>query len=268
MAYQSLIMERKNAIATVTLNRPDVGNAFNKELMKELDDAFKEISLDESIWAVILTGAGKHFSSGIDLSLFSSLGDAAAAVEESEGETYAEGTLAATVIRIRSMGKPVIAAINGAAIGAGIGLALACDIRIASDKARFSTIFVKRAIAPDSGSSFTLPRVIGLPRAYEFMFTGDVIDAAEADRIGLVNRIVPHDDLMKAVTELAEKIAKNPPLAVAIAKEALNRGVTETDIKEQIKYEVGLQSRLLKTEDFMEAASAFLEKREPIFKGK
>ncbi|HEY48859.1 MAG TPA: enoyl-CoA hydratase/isomerase family protein [Dehalococcoidia bacterium] len=268
MAYQSLIMERKGAIATITLNRPDVGNAFNKELMNELDAAFKEISQDENIWAVLLTGAGKHFSSGIDLSLFSSLGDAAAAVEDSEGETYAEGTLAATVIRIRSMSKPVIAAINGAAIGAGLGLALACDIRIASDKSRFASIFVKRAVAPDSGCSFTLPRVIGLPRACEFMFTGDIIDAEEADRIGLVNRVVPHDDLMKTAMELVEKIAKNPPLAVGIAKEAMNRALTETDIKEQLKYEVSLQSKLLKTEDFMEAAKAFLEKREPIFKGK
>ncbi|MEE9401532.1 MAG: enoyl-CoA hydratase-related protein, partial [Dehalococcoidia bacterium] len=190
------------------------------------------------------------------------------ATPDPEDQTYGKGTLIATVLRIRDMNKPVIAAINGAVVGAALGLALACDIMIASDKARFSMIFVKRGIVPDTAGSFTLPRIVGLPRACELTLTGDTIDAAEADRIGLVNRVVPHDDLMKAARELAERIAKNPPLAVGMAKTALHSGMAGTDILEHMKYEVELQEKLLNTEDFMEAATAFLEKREPVFKGK
>jgi 2-(1,2-epoxy-1,2-dihydrophenyl)acetyl-CoA isomerase len=128
-------------------------------------------------------------------------------------------------------------------------------------------VFVKRGIAPDTGSSFTLPRIVGLPKACELIFTGDTIDAAEAERIGLANKVVPHDDLMKTARVLAQRIAKNPPLAVAMAKVDLYRAMAETEIVEQMKREEESQAKLLNTEDFREAAKAFLEKREPIFKG-
>ncbi len=275
MAYRSLIVEKDGQIATITLNRPDSGNAFDIYCMNELDAAIRDVGTDPNIRAVIMTGAGKHFSTGIDLSMFSSPGAAepgreqeAQALLDPDDQTYGKGTLVATVVRIRNMNKPVIAAINGAVVGAALAVALACDIIIASDKARFSMVFVKRGIGPDSGSSFTLPRIVGLPRACELTLTGDTIDAAEADRIGLVSRVVPHDDLMKTARELAERIAKNPPLAVGMAKTALHRGMAGTDIVEHMKYEVELQDKLLNTEDFMEAATAFLEKREPVFKGK
>jgi len=277
MVYKLLILERDGPIATITLNRPDVGNAFNIFLMNELDAAIREVGMDSDIRAVIMTGAGKHFSTGIDLSMFADLGKQAAELNEEqrtqamldpEDQTYGKGTLIATVFRIRNMNKPVIAAINGAAVGAALGLALACDIMIASDKARFSMVFVKRGIVPDTAGSFTLPRIVGLHRACELTLTGDTIDAAEADRIGLVNRVVPHDDLMKAARELAERIAKNPPLAVGMAKTALHTAMAGTDILEHMQHEVELQKKLLDTEDFMEAATAFLEKREPVFKGK
>lgn len=275
MAYRSLIVEKDGQIATITLNRPDSGNAFDIYCMNELDAAIRNVGNDPDIRVVIMTGAGRHFSTGIDLSMFSSPGAAepgreqeAQALLDPDDQTYGKGTLVATVVRIRNMNKPVIAAINGAVVGAALGIALACDIIIASDKARFSMVFVKRGIGPDSGSSFTLPRIVGLPRACELTLTGDTIDAAEADRIGLVSRVVPHDDLMKTARELAERIAKNPPLAVGMAKTALHRGMAGTDIVEHMKYEVELQDKLLNTEDFMEAATAFLEKREPVFKGK
>jgi 2-(1,2-epoxy-1,2-dihydrophenyl)acetyl-CoA isomerase len=166
------------------------------------------------------------------------------------------------------MNKPVIAAINGPTVGAALSLVLGCDIRIASDKARFSMIFVKRGIAADTGGSFTLPRAVGLAKACEMVLTGDMIDAAEAERIGLVNKVVPHDDLMKVARELAMKIVKNPPLAVAMAKADLYRAMEEKDIIKQMKHEEKTQEVLINTEDFMEAATAFLEKREPVFKGK
>ena len=275
MAYRALKLEKEGAVAIVTLNRPDAGNSFDFRLMEEVDAAMREVSKDKSIRAVILTGAGKYFSTGINLSMFT---DAKGMVEKDGGvedkitddadQTYGKGTPVAAVIRMRSMNKPVIAAINGPTVGAALSLVLGCDIRIASDKAKFSMIFVKRGIAADTGGSFTLPRAVGLAKACEMVLTGDMIDAAEAERIGLVNRVVPHDDLMKAARELAVKIAKNPPLAVAMAKADLYRAMEEKDIIKQMKHEEKTQEVLINTEDFMEAATAFMEKREPKFKGK
>lgn len=275
MAYRALILEREGPIEIITLNRPDAGNSFDFRLMEEVDAVMREVSKDKSIRAVILTGAGKYFSTGINLSMFT---DAKGMVEKDGGvedkitddadQTYGKGTPVAAVIRMRSMNKPVIAAINGPTVGAALSLVLGCDIRIASDKARFSMIFVKRGIAADTGGSFTLPRAVGLAKACEMVLTGDMIDAAEAERIGLVNRVVPHDDLMKVARELAMKIAKNPPLAVAMAKADLYRAMEEKDLIKQMKHEEKTQEVLINTEDFMEAATAFLEKREPVFKGK
>ena len=275
MAYKALILEKDGPIAIITLNRPDAGNALDFSLMVELDDVMRVVANDPDVRAVILTGAGKHFSTGIDLGVFT---NAEALVEKAGGgpeivpdpddQTYGKGTPVGAVVRMRSMDKPVIAAINGAVVGAAFSVALACDIRIASDRARFSMVFVKRGIVPDSGGSFTLPRVIGFPRACEMILTGDTVDAAEADRIGLVNRVVPHNELMAAARELAGKIAKNPPLAVSMAKTDLYNAMGETDIVEQMKREEVSQDKLLNTEDFMEAATAFIEKREPNFKGR
>jgi 2-(1,2-epoxy-1,2-dihydrophenyl)acetyl-CoA isomerase len=275
MAYKRLILEKEGSVAIITLNRPDVGNSLDFRLMVETDDVFREVGNDRDIRAVILTGAGRYFCTGVDLSMFTNPeslvedgGDEQQVDSTSEDEPYGKGTIVGAVIRMRSMSKPVIAAVNGPAYAGGIGLVLGCDIRIASDRAKFSMVFVKRGIAPDTGSSFTLPRIVSLPKACELIFTGDTIDAAEAERIGLANKVVPHDDLMKTAKELAIKIAKNPPLAVAMAKADLYRAMAETDIVEQMKREEESQAKLLNTEDFREAAKAFLEKREPLFKGK
>jgi len=275
MAYKALILEREGPVAIITLNRPDVGNALDFRLMAELDDVLKKVASDKDIRAVIITGAGKYFTTGVDLSMFTNpeslvgkKGEEPIPTPDPKDKTYGKGTVVAAVNRMRSMGKPVIAAINGPVVGAGFAVALGCDMRIASDKAKFSMVFVKRGIVPDTGGSFTLPRIIGLPRACEMILTGDTIDAAEADRIGLVNKVVPHDELMKAAKELAMKIAKNPPMAVSMAKADLYKAMEETDIIEQMKREEKSQEKLLNTADFMEAATAFLEKREPKFKGK
>ena len=275
MAYKSLILEKEGSIAIVTLNRPDAGNSFDFNMMVEFDDVMRVVGDDSDVKAVIITGTGKHFSTGIDLSMFT---DATGLVEKEGGgpditpdpndQTYGKGTVIGAVIRMRNMKKPVIAAINGTAVGAAFSMTLCCDMRIASDKARFAMVFVKRGIVPDTGGSFNLPRIVGFPRACEMILTGDTIDAAEADRIGLVNRVVPHDDLMTAARELAMKIAKNPPLAVQVAKEHLYASMIETDFIKQLKLEEEGQDKLLNTEDFMEAATAFIEKREPHFKGK
>ena len=274
MAYKSLILEKEGHIATITLNRPEAGNALDFRLMVEFDDVLKVVANDSDVRAVIITGAGGKFCTGIDLGIFT---DAEGLVERQGGEpdvtadpddeTYGKGTVVGSVIRIRNMGKPVIAAINGITVGAGFSMALGCDIRIASENARFSMVFVKRGIAPDTGGSFTLPRLIGPAKACEMIFTGDNVDAAEAERIGLVNMVVPHDELMKTAKEMAARIANHPPLAVSMAKADLYRAMSEADLVEQMKREVATQDVLMNTEDFQEVAIAFMEKREPRFKG-
>ena len=281
MEYKRLIVEKEGHIAVVTLNRPDSGNSFDFRLMEEIDHVFRDnLDKDDNIRAVILTGAGKYFCTGVDLNIFAAAepevdkeeleqGVASSRVQaEEEDVPWGKGTVVGAVVVMTTMRKPVIAAVNGAAVGLGFSVSLACDIRVASDRARFSMIFVKRGLGPDTAASFTLPRVVGLPKAKELLLTGDMIDAAEAERIGVVSKVVPHDELMTAAKELAAKIAKNPPLAVAVHKEALNKSMIETDIIKQMEHEIAYTDQMLNTEDFQEAAAAFLEKRDPVFKGR
>ena len=274
MAYKALIVEKEGPIAVITLNRPEVGNSFDMTLGAEFDHEIKQVSEEQDIRVVIVTGAGKYFSTGTDLSMWTAPerhareeGGVQEVLPSEDDDTFGKGTGVASAIRIRNMPKPVIAAVNGTAAGLGFSVALACDIIIASDRARFSMAFVRRGVAPDTGASFNLPRVVGPQRACELTFTGDTIDAAEAERIGLVSRVVPHDELMTAARELAERIAKNPPLAVGLAKSQLYQGMMETDMLKHMKLEVETMGELMKTADFIEAASAFMEKREPVFKG-
>ena len=281
MEYKCLIVEKEGHVATVTLNRPDSGNAFDFRLMEEIDHVFRDnLDKDDDVRVVILTGTGKYFSTGVDLTMFASekpevdkeeleKGVASSRVKEADEDVpWGKGTIVGAVVTMTTMRKPLIAAINGPAVGLGFSVALACDIRIASDRARFSMIFVKRGLGPDTGASFTLPRIVGLPKAKELLLTGDMIDAAEAERIGVVSKVVPHDELMTAAKELAVKIAGNPPLAVAVHKEALNKSMVETDIIKQMEHEIAYTDQMLNTEDFQEAAAAFLEKRDPVFKGR
>ena len=281
MEYKRLILEKEGHVATVTFNRPESGNSFDFLIMEEIDHVFRDnLSNDDNIRAVILTGAGKYFSTGVDLNMFASSeaqvdkeqleqGVASSRVQEEEGEVpWGKGTVVGAVVVIKNMGKPVIAAVNGPAAGLGVSFALACDIRIASELSKFNMMFVKRGLAPDCGGSFTLPRIVGFSKAVELLLTADTVDAAEAYRIGMVSKVVPHEELMPAAKALAEKIASYPPLAVAATKESLNCSLSETDIIEQMKREIDYQDRMLRTEDFAEAAAAFLEKREAVFKGK
>jgi len=274
MAYKALILEKEGPISIITLNRPKVGNSFDVILGAELDHAVKHVGGDRDSRVLIITGAGKYFSTGIDLSMFATSGRHASGIvaiqdvlPSDEDETPGKGTGVAAAIRIRDMPKPVIAAVNGPAVGQGLAIALACDIIIASDKASFSMAFVKRGVNPDTGASFNLPRLVGPQKACELTFTGDTIDALKAERIGLVSRVVPQDELLITARELAKRIAKNPPLAVGFAKSQLYQAMLETDMVEHMKREVEIMERLMKTADFLEAAAAFMEKREPVFKG-
>lgn len=269
MPYNAIILEKEDMIATITLNRPDVNNAFDRPMMGEIDDAINDVSQDQNIRVVILTGAGKAFCAGGDVSMLMTLiASGAEWVRTTIGDVIQRaGTPPTTVLKIRSMTKPVIAAVNGVAAGGGMGLALACDIRVVSDKARFSTIFIKRGVIPDCAVTYNLPRLVGMAKACELVLTGSIINATEAERIGLVNKVVPHDELMKATKELAGEIAKNPPLAVGMAKAMLYRGMLAQDIGAHMDFENYTQNLLMNTKDFKEGIDSFMEKREPVFRG-
>jgi 2-(1,2-epoxy-1,2-dihydrophenyl)acetyl-CoA isomerase len=269
MKYKTIIVEKKEGIAFLTLNRPETLNAWNATMAEEVVNALNEINNDESMRILIITGAGRGFSSGADIRRRSS----AAAPSETSETLYtrlARGkpTVVDIGLRLQRLDKPVIGAINGMVVGAGLSIALACDLRIASEKAQFSMIFIKRGLIPDCGGSFFLPKLIGSAKACELIFTGDIIDAREAERIGLVNKVVPHEELMKATEELANKLLKRPPISLKYAKRAIYKGLTEVDLASHIDYEISLNRMLHDTEDFEEGIKAFLEKREPVFKGK
>jgi len=270
MTYQHIILEKEAGIATLTLNRPETLNAWNIAMGEESYVALDEVRKDDDIRVLIITGADRGFSSGADLSALSGVGAGPPGFNEGMVGSTMKGRrgvwdLTAAICKLP---KPVIAAVNGVAAGAGFSVALACDIRIASDKARFSQIFVKRGLIPDSGATFFLPRMVGLAKACELVFTGDMIDAAEAERIGLVSRVVPHDELMKVTRELAERIASGPPITIQLAKMALLRGSVATSLEDQVDHENYVQQMCFATEDFIEGVTAFLQKREPVFKGK
>lgn len=265
MAYTDLIFEKKNGIGLITLNRPEKLNALGKKLIfDELPGVIKEASADKDINVIVVTGAGRGFCSGADVGEL--LGPGAGGIGKREGKAFMEPT-GFYARDLRKSGKPSIAAVNGVAAGAGFSLALACDIRIASDTARFSVAQVKRGLIPDCGTTTTLPQAIGLSRALELIFTGDMIDAKEADRLGVVSRVVPAADLMKVAMELAGKIARGPAMALAMAKKLVYDSIQES-LEVHLDRESFALNVLEGTEDFQEGVKSFMEKREPLFKGR
>jgi 2-(1,2-epoxy-1,2-dihydrophenyl)acetyl-CoA isomerase len=260
MPYETLLTVQDEGVLTITLNRPDTLNAFNSVMGRELLDALKKAERDPEARCVVLTGAGRAFSSGEDLK-----------ARQFEGITDFGSTLRdrynPIILRIRNMDKPVLGSINGVAAGAGCSLALACDLRIASEKARFLLAFVRVGLVPDSGSSFFLPRLVGLSKALEMAFLGDEVGAEEALRLGLVNRVVPPEDLESATRDLASRLAKGPTKAIGLAKRAMNRGMT-MDLESLLEYETHGQEIAGATDDHKEGIAAFTEKRPANFTGK
>ena len=268
MQYKTVIFEKNDGVAILTLNRPETLNAWNAEMAEEAVNAISEVAEDESIRVLIVTGAGRGFSSGADVRE-----DLAKVVEGARGTIFErimqnKPNPLTIALQLHGMDKPVIGAINGIAAGAGFSIALACDLRIVSERAQFSMAFILRGLIPDCGGTFFLPKLVGSAKACELIFTGDMIDAKEAERIGLVNKVVPHQELMKAVGELAQKLIKRPPLALKYAKRAIYKGLSETDLTSHLDYEVSLNRMCTDTDDFKEGVKAFLEKREPVFKGR
>ncbi len=259
--YENLLVEQTDGVLTITLNRPDRLNALTDVTAHEMIGVLKKAARDDSIRCLLLTGAGIGFCAGQDLEGFQ------AREEGASIRRHLEETYHPMVTRMRKLEKPIVAAINGSCAGAGLGLALACDIRYASDKAKFLTAFIGIGLAPDSGTTYWLPRLVGPARASELFFTNDRVDAATAERIGLVNRVVEAEQLMEATRELAERLAKAPTKAIGLGKRALNRSLGVT-FEESLDYEAHLQDVAGRTEDFAEGVTAFLEKRPPNFVGR
>jgi 2-(1,2-epoxy-1,2-dihydrophenyl)acetyl-CoA isomerase len=259
--YKNILMKKEDRIVTITLNRPERMNALTVEMTLEIIQALEEVGQDSGTRVVVFTGAGRAFCVGADLnSPDFKINSAADAVETLKSATQ-------IIMGIRNLSKPVIAAVNGAAVGGGCNLAIACDIVIASDKAKFSEVFVQRGLHPDWGGTYHLPRLVGAARARELMLTGRLVDAVEADRIGLVTRVVPAEQLADATRETAVALAKLSPLAMGMIKSSLNR-TFEADLPTMLDLEAKAQSLLFLTEDFREGLAAFFEKREADYKGK
>lgn len=258
--YKTIIYEKKGNIGLLTINRPEKLNAISNELTFELKQLVSEIEKDEELRVLVITGTGdKAFVAGADIG---ELVDRDALMGRRVSRERQE-----IFSRIENLQIPVVAAVNGYALGGGLELALACSIRMSSDKAQFGAPEVKLGIIPGDGGTQRLPRLVGLGRAMEMMLTGDFIDAQEAFRIGLVNKVFPHEELMEKAMKLAQKIASRPPLAVRYAKEAVNRS-QEGDSVSGYALESYLHALSCTSEDKKEGVSAFLEKRKGEFKGK
>ena len=260
MTYENITLEKKDGIAILTINRPEVLNALNKRTIEEIEMAVEDVEKDENVRVLIITGAGeKAFVAGADINEFVGI-DVVTAKELSR-------KFQLLLNRIETLGKPVIAAINGLALGGGCELAMACDIRIASDKAKLGQPEINLGIIPGAGGTQRLPRLVGVAKAKELIFTGDIIDAREAERIGLVNRVVPPDKVMEEAENLAKKLLEKSPFILKLAKEAINTGMN-MDIYSAIVLENDLVTIAFTTEDKEEGMKAFMEKRKPEFKGR
>ncbi|NJD64598.1 MAG: enoyl-CoA hydratase [Chloroflexi bacterium] len=261
---QFITSELDNHVATITLNRPEVMNALNREMYAELEQAFRDAHRDPEVRCVVLTGAGRAYCSGDDVKQIM-LGEQRDETVTRLREARPRPTPAAAAVL--ECDKPVIAAVNGPAVGWGMDLTLFCDIRIASENAKFGELFIKRGLVADIGGLWRLPRVVGPSKAAELLFTGDVIDAREAERIGLVSRVVPPDELRTAAMEIARKIAANPPIAMRYMKEGLRKSV-HASMQEMGEYVGSSLAYLFTTEDHKEGAMSFVERREPVFRGR
>ena len=254
-----VILEKEAGIGIIKLNRPEALNSLNEQVLTELEEIFNLIEKDDGILTFIITGEGKAFAAGADIEFMSQM-------NYEEGKKY--GEFGARVFRkLESMEKPSIAAVNGFALGGGCELAMACDMRIASEKAKFGQPEVGLGIAPGFSGTQRLPRIVGKSKAIELILTGDIINAQEAKEIGLVNKVVPADELMNEAMKLAQKINKNAPLAVRSSNAAIKKGL-EVDIHEGIKIENELFGMCFNTKDQKEGMAAFLGKRKPDYKGK
>lgn len=263
MAVQhNIILSKADGVATITFNNPERLNAWSMRTLADFESAFDDLERDAAVRSVIITGTGQTFSSGSD-------------IPEVIEQTELGPALCKQVIRrhdrmmrrLMEFEKPTIAAVNGLAAGSGMNIALGCDLIIASEQARFCQTLTQHALLPDLGGMWLLPRAVGLARAKELVFSGEMIDAREAARIGLVNLVVSHEEVIVAAEMLAQEVAGNPPMALAMSKVILRLG-EHMDMKRYVEYESLAQAMCMRTEDHREGVHAFMEKRTPVFKGR
>ena len=260
--YEHIQTVEAEGILTITLNRPDRLNAFIGHMRRDLAEALEHAGSDRSVRVIVITGAGRAFCAGGDIAFMAEL------LQRRDADEFSRilGAGRRVVLAIRQMAKPVIASINGPASGAGCNLALACDLRIATNTATFSQSFAKVGLHPDWGGTYFLPRMVTPNKACELFFLGDTIDAAEALRLGIVNQVVEPEDLETTTLQLAERLRAAPPIALAAAKHAVYMSQA-TELDEMLRYETEAQLRCFDSDDGHEGVQAFLEKREPRFTG-
>ncbi|CEH30492.1 enoyl-CoA hydratase [Aneurinibacillus migulanus] len=257
--YETILYESIEGVAKITMNRPDKFNAFTEQMHKELLDALKKAGKDPMVRCIVLTGAGRAFNAGQDLA------------EVEGGDVDFGGFLRKRynplIMQLRQTEKPIIAAINGVAAGAGMSLALACDMRLVSEKASFSNVFINIGLVPDSGGCYFLPRIVGIGKALELALMGEKVSAEEAYRIGLVNKVFPAVNFETEVMEYASKLAALPTTGMGLIKRTMYKGL-EMNLEETLEYEALSQEIAGGTEDHKEGVQAFFEKRKPVFTGK
>lgn len=259
--YQNMLWEQQDGVGIITLNRPDALNALNHQHLVELNHAVERAKYDPDVRSLVITGAGRGFCAGADVKEWGS-----GASDDKPAAGWID--LAHALIRgIYRLPKPVVAAVNGVAVGAGCDIALAADLRVASTAARFGQAYVRVGYCPDAGGSFLLPRLVGEARAMEMIYTGRIIEADEADRIGLLNALVEPEELMSAATELAGRLAKGPTVAIGLAKQNIRRNAT-LSIEDALLNERRSGEICGKTEDAKEGLAATLERREANFQGR
>lgn len=261
MNFETLLYEKDEMVAIITLNRPDRLNALNAKLKAELDQVMDQVESDPEVRAVVLTGGEKAFCAGADIKERSTV-----VLTQSEAYSFRMKNHG-LYNKLENLEKPVIAAISGVAYGGGCELVLCCDLRIASETARFAVSEVKLGMIPAAGGTQRLPRIIGVTKAKEMLYTGEPMDAQEAYRVGFVNKVVPVESLRQEAVELARRLAGNPPLPVKFAKRAVNAGM-QMDIKSALDYESHCVSLLTVSEDRQEGFKAFVEKRTPVYRGR
>lgn len=269
MEFEAIRLSKEGHLATITLHRPDKRNAINRRMMEELIAALSDISEDDNIRAMILTGAGKAFCAGADVDIMPGGGDVKELGEQSVEKMRRSFIFKAAkkiILSLHQMEKPTIAMINGVCLGAGFDLALACDLRIASEKARFMCGFVKIGLFPGFGAAWLYPRTMGLGKALELLFTGDVLEVKEAKEIGLLNTLTTEEELKSATLALAKKITDGPPIAIRLMKSQVYKGL-ETSLATALDEAAICECITLASRDHKEGITAFREKRSPSFEG-
>ena len=262
--FQHLLIQQDGAVLTITMNRPQVLNAFNDTMLDELGEAVEEAAQDDAVRCIVLTGAGRAFGAGQDLHSFA----ARHASSEPIGEVSEHlGKYHRVILAIRSMPKPVIAAVHGVAAGASCNVALACDMRIAADNARFIEAFARIGLVPDAGGAFFLPRLVGLGKAIELAMLADEVSGLEAERIGLANKCVPLAEFEATTMAIAQRLANGPTRTYALIKELMNKSL-ESDFQTMLSIEGELQNIASHTTDHREGVAAFLQKRRPNYTGR